>query len=521
MKTNQSKILNYITVFITGMSVMFLEILGTRVIGPYYGVSLFVWSSLISVALVSLSAGYYLGGILVDKERPKLSLFLIIGIAASFIAIIPTIDSVILELTNSLGIRFGALCSAFLLFAIPLTLLGMVGPYIIKARAIELEKVATTSGSVFAISTIGSFLGTLIIGFLLLPLLGTQNIIYIISAVLFLLSIIIMIKEGLAFTSIRVSSAIVNIVICVSIISVSFISSKLSHSNSEKNFDVVYESESLYGKVKVIEDHRWDVRWLMSDSSTIGGQFIKSSTPLFPFLQMLDYGHLFNPTSKKALLIGLGAGYLPMALKKHNIITDVIEIDPKVASAAQDYFGFVPPGTLDIGDARFHIRNIEGKYDYIVHDTFTGGSVPCHLLSLEMIQDVETLLNDGGVLALVYYGFSKGSESIAASSVYKTINSLFPFMKVYVSKKNTEPVDILFFASKSPLELPFSKKGVHKNPVIQKVLRKMQKNEIEIQTDRGFVITDDYNPLDSLQSRKAEAYRQKVIELIGSEMLLE
>lgn len=165
MKNITSIILNYFTVFITGMAVMFLEILGTRIIGPFYGVSLFVWSSLISVALVSLAIGYYLGGCVADREKTFWSVNFTVGLAASFIALIPIIDKPILLATNSLGIRFGALTSAFLLFAIPLTLLGMVGPFIIKLCAKQLTKVGTASGSVFAISTIGSFLGTLIVGF--------------------------------------------------------------------------------------------------------------------------------------------------------------------------------------------------------------------------------------------------------------------------------------------------------------------------------------------------------------------
>ena len=111
---------------------MFLEILGTRIIGPFYGVSLFVWCSLISVTLIALASGYYLGGIVADKKSSLIPLYLITATAGTFIVIIPVIKATILTLTNPFGLRMGSLTCSFLLFFIPLTLLGMVGPCIIK-----------------------------------------------------------------------------------------------------------------------------------------------------------------------------------------------------------------------------------------------------------------------------------------------------------------------------------------------------------------------------------------------------
>src|SRR5438270_59149 len=61
------------TVFVTGAAVIVVEILGTRIIGPVFGVSLFVWCALLAVTLGSLATGYYAGGVLVDR-RPTPSL---------------------------------------------------------------------------------------------------------------------------------------------------------------------------------------------------------------------------------------------------------------------------------------------------------------------------------------------------------------------------------------------------------------------------------------------------------------
>ena len=258
----------------------------------------------------------------------------------------------------------------------------------------------------------------------------------------------------------------------------------------------------------------------MSDSSAIGGQFLESSSPIFPFIYILESIRFLNPVGKNALLIGLGAGHLPMALRKHNIVADVIEIDPEVALAAQEYFNFTPLGTLVVGDARSQIRDIRKKYDFIIHDTFTGGAVPSHLLSMEMLKTLKSHLSKKGILTLAYFGFCNGEKAVAASSVYKTIKSLFPFTKVYVSKENTDPVDIIFFASMKPLHFQIQQDYRHENPIANQILHNMKNLEKDLPTGMGFLITDDFNPLDSLQEKKAEAYRNNMISLIGPEILL-
>ena len=123
----------------TGAAVMMLELLGTRIIGPFYGVSLYVWSSLISVALIALSLGYYLGGVIADRET-GFRLSYAIALAGLTAALIPFISRPVLLWTDDLGMRGGAFASALLLFTAPLTLLGMVGPQVIKMATVRREE---------------------------------------------------------------------------------------------------------------------------------------------------------------------------------------------------------------------------------------------------------------------------------------------------------------------------------------------------------------------------------------------
>ncbi len=121
----------YLAVFLTGAAIMMIEVLGTRILGPFYGVSLFVWSSLISVTLIALALGYYLGGIAADRAK-RFQLSHGIALAALSTALIPVFKTAVLLQTNALGVRAGAFTSALLLFSVPLTLLAMVGPRVIK-----------------------------------------------------------------------------------------------------------------------------------------------------------------------------------------------------------------------------------------------------------------------------------------------------------------------------------------------------------------------------------------------------
>ena len=113
--TFSDKLVLYLTVSITGAAVMMLELLGTRIIGPFYGVSLIVWSSLISVTLMALAIGYSIGGRLADRDGP-VKLSHIIFLAAVYTGAIPLMSGPIQLATDSLGLRAGAFASALILF---------------------------------------------------------------------------------------------------------------------------------------------------------------------------------------------------------------------------------------------------------------------------------------------------------------------------------------------------------------------------------------------------------------------
>jgi hypothetical protein len=93
--------------------------------------------------------------------------------------------------TDSCGLRAGALVSALLLFSPSLILPGMVGPYAIKLATVRLDGVGTTAGTIYAVSTVGSVVGTLLLGFFLFPMLGARTIILSTGGMLLVLALAI------------------------------------------------------------------------------------------------------------------------------------------------------------------------------------------------------------------------------------------------------------------------------------------------------------------------------------------
>jgi MFS family permease len=180
----------FLTALSCGAMVMVIEVLGSKVIGPVFGVSLFVWTSLITVTLVALSAGYAAGGYVSDKKDSPDYLYGIIFLAGLLVLLVPFMKSIILRLCQPLGLRMGALTSSTILFGPSLFLLGCVSPYIIKVSARELRNIGRTVGVFYSISTVGSFLGTIMTGFFLIAYFGVSRIFEVVGILLVLLAVI-------------------------------------------------------------------------------------------------------------------------------------------------------------------------------------------------------------------------------------------------------------------------------------------------------------------------------------------
>lgn len=485
---------------------MILELLGTRIIGPFYGASLYIWSALIVVTLIALALGYYVGGYIADRFA-AIRLGHILLLAALAIVIIPFSSSTVLSLTNTLGLRTGSLLSALILFTLPLTLLAMIGPFAIKQVTNDLKGLGRSVGLIYAVSTAGSVFATLLLSFVLLPHFGTRAIMLSLSLILLVMGLGLILSDKKAVSSTFAGFQIFG----VSLLIIVLAGQGYAHANSRSNgFQVLSEVESIYGWVRVVDDERNGFRLLLSDLSMLSAVEKTKGHSLLTYQQVLDVLPSLRSHIENALLIGLGGGHVAKNLNNKLIKTDTIEIDPAVADAALKYFDFKPVGQFIVGDARAEIKVLQQHYDYIIHDCFTGGAEPTHLLTQEMFSQLRNLLTEQGILALNYVGFTSGEGSDAVASVYKTLRSVFPEVRILKVDKS-DLTDFIFLASLQPIMLDASSSDLR--------VRKLAQLEFAIPKEKGILITDDYNPMESKQVRKAEWYRRVFLERIDNDLL--
>lgn len=221
-------------------------------------------------------------------------------------------------------------------------------------------------------------------------------------------------------------------------------------------YSLVDRQESLTGYISVLDNTELGFRAMRCDHSLLGGEWIRQpsdynprvSDPIYAVFTMLEAVRLVEhdpevvrkeDDDSNALVIGLGIGTTPAALIQHGIDTTVVEIDPVVYNFAVQYFKFPPNHTAVIDDATVFVetaRHESKKFDYIVHDVFTGGIEPVELFTLEFMQGLDALLEDDGVVAINYAG---DISLPGAGIVIRTIKAVFPECRIFRENDGSEP----------------------------------------------------------------------------------
>ncbi len=180
-----------VTVFGCGWVLMGLEIVGGRMLSPYFGSGVWVWGSVISVFLLALAVGYFLGGLMSERCPTGLGLALVIGAAALAILPVAVWHQDVSDFFAACEVheRWGSLMAAMTLFFLPSMLLGMVSPYAVRLMSHQNMKVGFTAGTLYAISTVGSFVGCLHTAFYLILWTGIRAILYLSAGILGLVAL--------------------------------------------------------------------------------------------------------------------------------------------------------------------------------------------------------------------------------------------------------------------------------------------------------------------------------------------
>jgi spermidine synthase len=493
------------TSLVCGALVMVIEVLGSRVIGPYFGVSLFVWTALITVTLVGLAAGYAAGGWLSDRRPSADWLYGLILVAGLLVLVIPWVKEPVLRAGLSLGLRAGALAAATAIFFPSLFLLGCVSPYIVKIAAREIQSIGRTVGVLAAVSTVGSFLGTVLTGFVLITAFGVGRIFLVVGVLLLALS-------GSYFALFRRRFWLV-----VPALAALLLPQRTAlRSGVTADGSVVqelYKTDSFYGHLDVLDirSRRATTRAIIVDGAFQGGVDLPSGLSAFPypyFLEFLPYG--LHPQGKRCLVVGLGAGVVPAWYERMGIATDVVEIDPDVLEVARRHFGLALSGRVVVDDARHFLNVDREKYDFIVLDAFSGDTFPGHLLTREALSLVAGAMAPGAVLALnLVAGVGPGDQ--IAPSVVRTLGTLFDQVEVrpLFNPRTRRFGNMEIVAYQGPprgLQVNL----LEKLPVVPEVRWAMPFLEVTVQLPAaaGVILTDDYNPLEAMDLDVKEELRR-------------
>jgi hypothetical protein len=176
---NKTNALIYFLAFSSGFSIMGIELLGGRILAPFFGSSVHIWGSIITVFMLSLSFGYLLGGKM-SIRQPSLTkyglIFLLASIMVLPIALFaqPIMEFIFSHIEDS---RYGSLLASTALFFIPTIILGMISPYSVRLLVTDRERSGQVAGGLYFVSTLGSALGTIITSFYMVLAFDVNSII--------------------------------------------------------------------------------------------------------------------------------------------------------------------------------------------------------------------------------------------------------------------------------------------------------------------------------------------------------
>lgn len=485
----------------SGSGVMLLEVLGSRLLTPFFGVGLYVWSALIGVTLASLAVGYFLGAPLAERMGGGSLPALLLSLSGALIALVPWLRAPVLLVCDGAGVRAGALAAATLLLAPALTVMGMTSTVVVHSAA-PIVGAARAAGLSYATSTAAGLAATLATGFWLVPNFSPR-------AVLLATAGFLVVAGAVAARALRPRAATrraAPTVAAASVFIAGLTGSALSAPPLPTGLVQLAKTQSPYAELSVLEDRSRaePLRLLRADHSFLGALWTRSNASGFAFTRLLEAAALIREDATHALQIGLGIGTLGNALGQRGLSVDTIELDGKVVALAKEYFDFKPAGEVWVGDARALIRPLAGHYDVVVHDVFTGGAVPEHMLTLEVFTRLGQLLGDRGLLVVNAVGAPTGPLSLPVKALRRTLGAAFEHVEAfaeYPELPEERPQNVVLVASRQPLQ-----------PERQSSLLAQHRVALG-----GFatapIVTDAHNPLARLAQPVADSFHQAMRSL--------
>lgn len=491
----------YLTAACTGAAILIVEILGAKILAPYFGTSHFVWTAQIAITLVSLSFGYYLGGCWVDRSANPARLYGAIMAAGVYLIATTFVTEQLAYQCLGFRLAVGSLLASAFLFFVPLTLLAMVGPYLIRVLTQSVDTVGGNVGRLSAVSTLGSVAGTVLIGYVLIPLFRNSVTLLITAFALIGLGVIYFAVWG------RRGAKVPAVATLLAAAALGFFGAQRDVYRGQRTTELL-RANSNFGQLQVIQFKDAPLRMLENDYLTQNTYDISTQTSASSFTYLLrGLAEVYHTNLQNVLCIGLGVGIVPMELATNGVRVDVVEINPDIVPIAEKYFGLQPDKmNLFIEDGRYFLNHCTNRYDAVLLDAFLGDSPPSHLMTREAFASVRRVLKPDGVLVINSFASFNSGRDFLGTSMARTLHEVFGNLRVHgLSGHN-----MMFVASAQPLAKLRGPNLANLHWRCATETRDTFHTLIEPNLTLGIVLTDDFNPSEFRDAPNREDLRRRM-----------
>ena len=447
---NCSKYLFYFLSFLEGASVMAAELLGAKMLAPYFGSSLYVWASVLGITLGGLAMGYFAGGFFSQKKNNERNLYAMLLASAVFLVVMPLSAKEIMLHTAGFSLITAILISSFIFLFPPVFFMGMVSPMIVRCVSSGGEESGKAAGTVFAVSTLGGIISTFLLGFYLIPNFGLTIPAIVIGVILGIIPFIKLISAKKFFS-----------LIFLPIVFFAFNNSRLLLGNSEAK--TLYSSEGLLGQIVVADYPEYTkspgmkafqrILFVNRSTQTVV-DYLNGHKSYFEYVQLISE-RTKNAAGQKALVLGLGGGSAANILFENGLTVDAVELDERMTYCAKHFFDLNEQVNITIDDARHFIKSeirnpkFKTKYDVIVLDVFLGEVNPHHLFTAEFFSELKPFLSDSGMFFINGNGFWNGDAGKGMRSVCKTLLASGFNTEIIPTSEEEDYRNLLFIAKKT------------------------------------------------------------------------
>jgi predicted membrane-bound spermidine synthase len=485
-------------VFVVGAASLGAEIAAARLLAPYFGASTVVWANTIGVVLVALSVGYWFGGRFADRHPHMRGLCLLVLAAALLIAVVPFAARPFLSFSVdafdsvSVGGFAGSLLGVLVLVAVPVTLLGAAAPWAVRLAVADVDRSGEVVGRLYATSTAGSLLGTMLAALLLIPALGTQR-----TFLVFALALALVAVAGLGWRFLAVPALLALV-----------FSLPVGTIKAADTGRVLYEAETTQEYARVVErpdgsralelNEGQAVHSLYRPGSYLTGDYWDGHLVL-PFAGAHDEGSSASALGdskavRRIAILGNGAGTVARAYGHFFPATEVdaVEIDGELTELGRRFFDLHNPRMRTYAeDARPWLRRSAGGYDAIMVDAYRQPYIPFYLATREFFALAGERLAPGGVV-IVNVGHPEGSDELERV-LGRTMAAALPV----VARYPIESTNTLLLASEA-LSAAHLARSAAKLPLALRPLAREAAAALEPRLAGGEVYTDDRAPVEWL-----------------------